>query len=229
MVNKRFEGVSQNHDLDRQLQRRAQETKQYPPQSPQRHLALNRLVNKILKSGRLGHPQRNLWPSSLYEDLYNEALQKTLLEICQKIDNYNPEHPLMAWVNFRLNYQFIDVVNDYRKKGITHIPKADKIGKIAYLPSIDDLDKFIPIEETISDNQLLRNFLEEDPENLLKSKQLRNHPDVTFQSLAWAKFVEDRTWSEIAKNLGISVQTLCSFFNRQLKELIPYFRKYLRE
>ncbi|NJP09692.1 MAG: sigma-70 family RNA polymerase sigma factor [Leptolyngbyaceae cyanobacterium RU_5_1] len=229
MVSQRFGGVSLTDDLDQLLQQRAKETQQYPPQSPQRQLVLNRLVDEVLKSGRIGRPQREVWSASLYEDFYNDALQKTLLEICQKIDKYNPEHPFMAWVNFRLNCHFVDVVNDYAKKGITHVPKSTKTEQVAYLLSLDDLDKFVPSEETTSDDQLLRKFLEDDPENLLKKHRLRERPEITFQLLALAKFVEGKTWLEIATDLGVSVQTLCSFFNRRLQELIPYFKKYLQE
>jgi hypothetical protein len=229
MVNECFEGTSPNADLDQRLQQQAKETQQCPPQSSDRQLALNRLVNEILKSGRLGRPQRQLWSPSLYEDLYNEALQKTLLEICQKIDSYNPDHPVLAWVNFRLNFQFIAVVNEYRKQGITQIPKSDKTEQIAHLPSLDDLDNLVSVEDTVSVAQLLQQFLEDDPENLLRKQRLRERPEVTFQSLAWARFIEGRTWLEIATSLGVSDQTLCSFFNRQLKELMPYFRKYLKD
>jgi DNA-directed RNA polymerase specialized sigma24 family protein len=227
MVNRRLQGASPNDDLDQQLQQHAKEIQQYPPQSLHRRLALNRLVQEILKSGRLGHPQRQLWSASLYEDIYNEALQKTLLEICEKIDNYNPDYPVLAWVNFRLNCQFIDVVNDYKKQGITQIPKSDKTEQIAYLPSLDDLDNLVSVEETLSNALLLQQFIEEDPENLLRKQRLRELPETTFQSLAWARFVEGKTWLEIATNLNVSVQTVCSFFNRQLKELMPYFQKYL--
>jgi DNA-directed RNA polymerase specialized sigma24 family protein len=229
MVSKRFGGAALTDDLDQSFQLRAKEIQQYPPQSIQRQLALNRLVNQVLRSGRIGHPQRDLWSARLYEDFYNDALQKTLLEICQKIDKYNPEHPFMAWVNFRLNCHFIDVVNDYAKKGITHVPKATRTGQVAYLLSLDDLDQFIPFEEATSDDQLLQNFLESDPENLLKKSRLRERPEITFQLLALAKFVEGKTWLEIATKLDVSVQTLCSFFNRQLQVLLPYFRKYLQE
>jgi hypothetical protein len=135
----------------------------------------------------------------------------------------------MAWVNFRLNCHFIDVVNDYVKKGITHVPKSTKTEQVAYLLSLDDLDYFVPFEETTSDEQNLQKFLESDPENLLKKHRLRERPEITFQLLAIAKFVEEQTWLEIATNLDVSVQTLCSFFNRQLKELLPYFKKYLQE
>jgi hypothetical protein len=229
MVNQRFQGASPNDDLDQRLQQQAKEAQQHPPQSPQRQVALNRLVSEILKSGRLAHPQKPLWAASLYEDLYNEALQKTLLETCQKIDSYNPEHPVLAWVNFRLNFQFIDVVNDYKKQGITQLPKSDKTAQIAHLPSLDDLDNLISPEETLSAAQLLQQFLKDDPENLLRQQRLRERPEITFQLLAWTKFVEGQTWLEISVNLDVSVHTLCSFFNRQLKELMPYFRKYLKD
>ena len=210
------------------LQQLVQDAQSHPPQSPQRQLALNRLVQEILKSDRLGHPQRGAWTPSLYEDLYNEALQRTLLEICQKIDNYNPDHPVMAWVNFILKNQFINVIRDYKKGGLTYVPKAEQESTTA-LPSLDDLDRYIPPQDELADERLLRQFLEEDPEDLLKIERLRERSDVTFQSLALAKFVEDQTWSEIADNLGISVQTLCSFFNRRLQKLMPYFHKYLQE
>jgi DNA-directed RNA polymerase specialized sigma24 family protein len=216
------------NDLDQCLQQLVQVAQQYPLQSLQRQLALNQLVQSILKSHRLGHPQKGRWPPSLYEDFYNEALQKTLLEICHRVDKYNPEYPVMAWVNFCLKNKFIEVVNDYNRTGLTYAPKS-KQGYATHILSLDDLDCPVPVEESVSDEQLLRQFLDNDPEGLLKAERLRNHPHVTFQTLAIAKFVEDQTWTDIAVHLGISVQTLCSFFDRRLQKLIPYFQKYLQE
>jgi hypothetical protein len=69
-----------DRDFNERLQQLAIEAKQQPPLSPQRQLLLNRLVNKILQSGRLTHPQRGSWPPSLYEDLYNEALENCVQE-----------------------------------------------------------------------------------------------------------------------------------------------------
>lgn len=200
-----------NDDLDRFLQQLAFEVQQ---RSSQWQVTLNRMWQMILKSKRLGHPQQGRWPPLLYEDLYNEALSRTCLEICQKIDRYNPEHPVMAWVNFYLNINFKRVVEKYYQHSA--------------LPSIDDLEQDIPYNETPSDAQLLRKFLEEDPEGLLKAEHLRERSDVTFQFLALAKYVEDRTWESIAKELDISLQTLCCFFNRRLQKLMPYFHKYLQ-
>jgi hypothetical protein len=213
---------------DRVLQELAQEAQQHPAQSPARQKILSNLVAQIMQSQQLGHPQKGAWPPQLYEDLYNEALQRTLLEICQKIENYNPQHAVMAWVNFLLSKYFIRVLNDHRHSGLTYLPASDH-GKAPALRSLDNLDWDIPVEESLSDDRLLQQFLAEDPENLLKQEHLRERPEITFQWLAVAKVVQDRTWEEISGELNISIQTLCSFFNRRLQKLTPYFRRHLQE
>jgi hypothetical protein len=213
-------------DFDERLQQLAREAKQQPPLSPQRQLLLNKLVNKILQSDRLSHPQRGLWPPSLYEDLYNEALQKTLLEICQRIDHYNPEYDVMAWVNYLLKKRFSDVVKKYFNQGITNVPQSNLNERVISLSELED--SLISEEQTMTDSQLLGRFLEDDPENLLRNEHIRGHPQASFQYIAIARFVEEKTWEEISTELNdMSIQTLCSFFNRQLRKLMPYFRNYL--
>lgn len=222
-MNQRFKESPVDDDINRQLLELAIQAQESPHESDQRQVALTRLVQGIWNSNRLGHPQKGAWSPDLYEDLYNEALQETLLNICQKIDSYNSDHPVMAWVNFTLDKRFIAVVNRRKRQGITNIPRA------SCLPSFDDLDREIPIEASLSDDQLLQQFLEDDPEDLLKNERLRDHPDVTFQFLALERLVKDRTWAEIADDLSISQQTLWSFFDRKLDKLTPYFHKYLHE
>jgi DNA-directed RNA polymerase specialized sigma24 family protein len=218
--------------VDQQLQQQVEAARAYPPLSPQRQKLLNQIVQTIYRSGRLGHPQRGQWPQSLYEDLYNEALQKTLIEVCQKLDQYNPDHPVMAWVNFRLNCQFIEVVKDYQKQGVTQMPKTGSSMPVR-LPSLEDLPLLTTqvaaqvAQDAKANNVQLQQFLRQDPEGLLRKQRLRERPEVTFQALAIAKFIEGQSWPEIATSLNISAQTLCSFFNRQLRALIPYFKEYL--
>jgi DNA-directed RNA polymerase specialized sigma24 family protein len=204
-----------------------------PTHSLKRQKIMQQLVQGILQSGRLGHPQRSLWSASLYEDLYNEALQKTLMDICQKLDQYNAEHPVMAWVNFRLNCHFIEVVKDYQKQGITQMPKDGGLMPVRF-PDLEDLPLWVaqaPLSETDADveKSQLQQFLRQDPEGLFQKQRLRDRPEVSFQTLAIAKYINGQSWSEIAQSLNIPVQTLCSFFNRQLKPLIPYFKKYLED
>lgn len=200
---------------------------QHPPRSLERQLALNQLVNQVLTSGQLSHPQRGLWPMDLYEDLYNEALQRTLFRICHKIDAYNPIHPVMAWVNFLIKASFMDVANDYKRGGVTYIPRTER-GRTFSIPSLDTLDQHLSVEEPLSDARILKQLLEEDPDNVFK-KSIRDHPEATFQCLAKAIYLEDKTWAEVSDDLDISIKTLHSFFARQLQALKPYFRTHLQD
>jgi DNA-directed RNA polymerase specialized sigma24 family protein len=226
-VNEKFKNSLSDEDYQEQLKKLAIEAQKHPPLSRQRQLVLSMLVSKIWHSPNLAHPQKHLWSPSLYEDFYNEALQKTMLETCQKIDSYNSEYSVMAWVNFRLNKHFIGVVSDRYKQGVTYLSRTEK-RTFSFL-SLDELEREIPDEETINEAVLLRQFLVEDPENRLKTEFIEGYPQATFQFIALAKFVEDRTWTDIATDLEISLQTLYSFFYRRLQKLMPYFRKYLQE
>ena len=217
MVNQLVRGFQLKNDVERQMQQLAIEAQKHPVLSPQRQLALNKLVREVMRSDCLSRPQSNLWPPDMYEDLHNEALQRTLVEICQKIDNYNHDYPVMAWVNYLLKYRFMNVVRDRQNR------------KTINLPSIEKLDLITSDSQKRDDIRMLRDFLQEDPEKLLQSESIRGRPDVTFQRLAWKRFVEDKTWEVLAAEFGISLQTLCSFFNRKLRQLMPYFQKYLQE
>lgn len=220
------ENPQPSDDIHEKLKQLALEAKRHPPLNRNRQLALNQLARELyqlkkIKSNLLIHPPRGNWPPGIYDELYQEALQKTCIYICQKIHNYNPEHPVMAWVNFTLKNRFSDIAKEYKNRCISIL-------------SLDELDKYIitkvskePPPETPLGQQL-REFLEEDPENLFKGVHIRNHPEATFQFLAIAKFVEGKTWQEISDNLGIGIPALSSFFSRRLQDFRPYFQKYLQ-
>jgi DNA-directed RNA polymerase specialized sigma24 family protein len=212
------ENVNQSHngdELDQRLKELALIAQQHPSQTPQRQVALTRLWQGIMSANRLGHPQKGRWNPEIYEDLYNDAIARTGLEICQKIERYDQNYPLMAWVNNCLRYNFIHVAQEYYKNSA--------------LPSLDDLDIDVPVDETPSEAEMLRQFLREDPEGLLQAERLSLRPDVTFQFLALSRYVQDRTWKSIADELDIPLQTLCAFFMRRLQKLKPYFYKHLQD
>lgn len=184
-------------------------------------------MGALWHSSKLARPQKGAWPAALYEELHGEALQRTLLEICQKIDRYDPTRPVLAWVNFRLDKQFTEVVREFYKQGLTAAPKGTPLA-VGPLPTLETLDRALTSDSEVDDRQLLRQFLAEDPEGHLQAEHIRNRPDAHFQAIALARSVEHKTWEEIATHFGISVQTLCSFFNRRLQKLRPYFQKYLQ-
>ncbi|NET32046.1 MAG: hypothetical protein F6K19_08585 [Cyanothece sp. SIO1E1] len=217
-----LEDPQSEDEFNQRLKQLAIAAQQHPPNSLQRQLALTQLVNEIWHSGQLNHPQSGRWPPHIYQDLYHEALQQTCLYIFEKIENYRQDSPVMAWVNNLVSYKFQAAVKELsRHREIT-------------MPSVDDLDRKLLEQEKSqsqaiqSDSQLLRQFLQEDPEGLLRQEFIRGHSDMTFQYLAIARFIHDQTWEAISTSKGISVQTLCSFFNRRLRKFIPYFHKYLQ-
>jgi len=208
--------------LNQRLQQLALTAQRHPAQSPQRQFALTQLVEGIWTSGEIAHPQRGHWPGSTYRELHSEALQKTCLYICQHIDNYRPEHPVMAWVNNLMGYKLKEAAGEaYRAREVA-------------LPSLDDLNrrfleqKSARSPETLSTAALLQRFLREDPEGLLAEKAIRGRPELTFQHLAIARHVQDQTWAQISAETQVSIQTLCSFFNRRLHKLKPYFHRHLQ-
>lgn len=208
--------------LNPRLKQLALTAQSHPAQSPQRQLALSQMVDAIWTSGEIAHPQRGRWPASTYRDLHSEALQKTCLYICQNIENYRPEHPVMAWVNNLMGFKIKEAAQEaYRSREVA-------------LPSLDDLNrrfldqKSYRGEESLGGVRLLQQFLQEDPEGLLQEKSIRGRPEVTFQRLAIARHMQDQTWAQISADTQIPVQTLCCFFNRRLRKLKPYFHRHLQ-
>ncbi|EAW35871.1 sigma-70 family RNA polymerase sigma factor [Lyngbya sp. PCC 8106] len=216
--------------IDSQLNQLAREAQQHPKGSYERRRALNLLMDKILKSGRLTRPKKGSFPfpASIYEDLYNEAKSIMMMEICQNIDEYNPEQDVMAWCNCILNYRFIDCFNQYTRRGLTYLPKNQKHEDVASLPNLEDLDSFRLPAEQISESQELQSLIEENPDNIFTKEYIKGQPKATFQFLALAKIWQDRKWKEISAELNVPVSSLCEFYKKRLKEFTPYFQEYLQ-
>lgn len=213
---------------DNLLEQIALEAKETKAELRQRRQALDRLFRLIRQSRRLARPQQGMWPSQVYEDLYNEAFSRTMLEVAQRIQEYDSAYPVMAWVNSLLNYRFRDVVQEYYKGGMTGIPRSTERQVGVKIRSLDQLE--IDLSTPPSESNLLHQFIHEDPESRL-IEHIRGRPEATFQFLLKAQ-LKDLSWDEISEILGpppIPKQTLCSFFKRQLQTLNDYFQKYLSE
>lgn len=214
--------------LNQQLQLLVEEIKQYSANDcsttirVRRRIALNKFVNAVVNSGRLC--KQTQW-SGLpnYEDYHNEALQLTLMEICKKIDEYNPQYPVMVWVNKIFHWRFIDVVNKERKKGITKIPKGEKISPVL---SLDDINKEINTEKSISHQEIVKTIIYKDPEKYLVSQHLRGHSEANLQAIL-ILLLEGKKWKEISQALGVPLTTASSFYQRRMHKIIDYLKKYI--
>ncbi|MBE9042301.1 hypothetical protein IQ235_16100 [Oscillatoriales cyanobacterium LEGE 11467] len=214
--------------IDEQLNQLAREAGGHPPRSYERRKALNRLVEKILASGRLGHPQRSSFPlpSAIYEDLYDEALSATLMEMCQKIEQYDRTKDVMAWCNFLLTKRFIDAWTKYQRGGVGSVPQEK--ASLFIRPSFEDLDGWQPPQKNISQSEQLKQLIEENPDNMFGKEYVRGQPQATFQFLAMAKIWQDRKWKEISSELNVPSSSLCEFYKKQLHKFKPFFKEYLQ-
>ncbi len=204
----------QNNELDEQLKQLAISAQQHPPLTQGRQLALRKLVNGIVQSGRLCRPQRGQFSGS-YEDIYDEAVQELLLYICQNVEKYNPERgSMMAWVNVLLERRFF-------KEAIPKILDQQGLQKM----TLSDLDNLLPPEETESLTEILKECVESDPENLFKKEYLQNYPAANFQALLQRRIL-GKSWKEIAVEFDINIKTISSFFYRCVNKFSSKLKEY---
>lgn len=214
--------------LNQELQQLVNEAKRYPADSEnatdraKRRIALNKLINAIRCAGRLS--QQTQWlglPN--YEDYYHEALQHTFIEICRHIEQYNPQYPVMAWVNQIFGRRFYDVVKKDRKRGITLLPKNQENTKVL---SLDELNKDLPVDNEISEQEQLKEIIENDPENFLNNEYIKEHPKASLKAILLL-VLEGKQWKEISEELGVPLSTASSFYQRRMHKIITYLKKYI--
>jgi len=204
----------QNNELDEQLKQLAISAQQHPPLTQGRQLALRKLVNGIVQSGRLGRPQRGQFSGS-YEDIYDEAVQELLLYICQNVEKYDPERgSVMAWANVLLERRFF-------KEAIPKILGKPNLQKM----TLSDLDNLAPPEETESLTEILKECIELDPDNLFKKEYLQNYPAANFQALLQRRIL-GKSWKEISAEFDINIKTISSFYYRCVNKFSSRLREY---
>ncbi|MEM9803857.1 MAG: hypothetical protein AAF959_01140 [Cyanobacteria bacterium P01_D01_bin.56] len=216
----------------------ATKAKSYPPSSTEHkriHNELSKILHElaknIFKSKRLKRPYNAIVSSREYQDIWNEALNVTVAEVCRKISEYRADYPVLAWVNKILPFRFSDIVKRRYPHGI--VKSLDNLDEVLLSKDKQKLvSNSIPRMEgeVLSDGQRLRRFIHDDPQKRL-GKHIRKRPKATFQYLLLAK-IEGKTLDDISKELGdppIPKTTLSSFFNAQFRNLKEYLQNSLSE
>lgn len=202
-------------ELDEHLKQLAALAQYHPPLTQGRQLALTKLVNGIVQSGRLYHPQKSLFSADVYQDIYDEALQELLLYICQNIDKYQPERGcVMAWVNVLLERRFF-------KEAIPKILNKQGIE----IMTITNLNNLPSPESPPVLSEILREYIEIDPENLFQDEHIENRPEVNFQALAKRR-IEGKSWKEIATEFAMKIPTISSFYYRCVNKFSFKLKEY---
>ena len=103
--NSAFQKVLDNNSLTRL----ALEAQQHKPQTQQWQYALRELLNAIRLSGKLSRQHQ------FSADVYEDAVTRTLLWVCQNLLAYNPSKgKFLAWVNFRLDMILREIRQEYK-------------------------------------------------------------------------------------------------------------------
>jgi DNA-directed RNA polymerase specialized sigma24 family protein len=203
---------------DTQLKKLGLSAQNYEANSELRQYALAELIEAILWSNRLCHPHREKFLPQFYELIYEEAVIETLTYVCTHIDKYDPERGgrrFMNWVNFRLD----KLILEYRRKFNNF--------KIEQLPSLKDLDNLIQPDEQPLLSEIVRQYIEEDPQKLCQRNHIKNRIDANFQVIALARFA-GQSWEEVSQKLDIPIPTLSSFFQRCCNKLAEQFKQDLQ-
>ncbi len=215
-------------ELDFRLQELALAAKQSPAKSKARRRALTMLVNEVQNSnkifckGRFGFPR----------EVYNEALQETWLYICQNIEKCDPNRGrVMTWVNFILEKRFINVINRRVRQGKQQSldepiwqNSGERDFQVTLLNRVEETNSYPGYLEW--DN--LRSFLEEDPDEIFKSRYIENNPEANFQVIALRRLNEE-SWKDISQYFQIPVPTLSTFYQRCVKHFTPTFKEYFQD
>ena len=196
----------------------ALEAQRQPNPSRLRQHALLQLVEAIRACGRLAHPHRAKFAPSFYTLLYEEAVNRTLVYVCQKIDTYDPHRgqaqKFMNWVNFRLDRMVIECRRQFSDRNTQE------------LPNLNDLERLSQPEPQSSLAKDVQEYIAADCDNLFKSTHIRKRPDASFQAIALARFA-DKSWEEISAQFDIKIPTLSSFFQRCCDKFSDNFQELL--
>ncbi|WP_448267425.1 hypothetical protein [Nostoc sp. DSM 114159] len=237
--------MSIGDELDLQLRQLVYAAQQHPAKSAERRKILNQLIGKIQNSGKLTRfsKYRHL-PN--FEDIYSEAEANTYLEICNEIEDYRPEHPVMAWVNQLFYWRFHDVLRKSENQQIKILSldelddcKSDsdkpiskelsRVEKKIFEVAKERQDKTIPINGDEIEISAVRTFVANDPEEILQNNYIGKDKNANLQKVILMRF-DETTWEEISKQLGHPIPRLSELYQRSAKKrkLLDYFRRYLQ-
>ncbi|GAA6616606.1 hypothetical protein NUACC26_024120 [Scytonema sp. NUACC26] len=159
-----------------------------------------------------------------FEDIYHEAQAKTFTEICNKIHKYYPEHKVMAWVNQILEWRFHDVLRQIRNRPRTFsLDELNSINNDADSHASKESsrvhkeihEKDLSKTHQKTEDELLREFLKDDPEGILQNTCVGSDKNANLQKVLLMRFHEEK-WLEISQKLGHSIPRLARPFSHSL-------------
>ncbi len=239
--------------LNNHLNDLALEAQRHPLESPDRQLALTRLVSELRKPSRVSLPKHS--PSlslaenhQVSEDIKQET-DLALFEFIQK-GKFDPKKGnVLNYARFTQSKKQIDFIGSHQgihqrtekgKKVTDILVSADR--QISNARSADgDESKTTYLDQFTSDIpepsflEKMREIALENPENIF-SKPMSIHPDIALQEILLLR-LDGYTWQEISDKLSakiganVIIASISSFFQRAIKDkkLIAVVKLYLAQ
>ncbi|MGK7886842.1 MAG: hypothetical protein AB4057_19720 [Crocosphaera sp.] len=222
------------------LENLALEAQRYRVGSKERQICLTKLTRGIMqKSNQLRCRNLYNFPPNVYQEVFNEALQQTFLEIFEKIDDYDPNKALvMTWFQFLLDKRFIDACDQLlKRRRITQEGTRIKVSDLSLdmsispsqpssTPMVDTIEQPPSSSSDYDDWEKLCNLIKKDPTGSFASTHIKNHPEASFQAICLRRF-DQKSWKDISAEWGIPVPTLSRFYQRQIEKFAPIFKEHL--
>lgn len=205
-------------DLQTQVQALVAEACRHPVGSPQRQRNLTRIIRLI---------SRQLWKENV--PYYQDALQQTWIYFCQNLCEaktgraYDAERGnVITWLNSYLKRRLQDGYIEVQQQK-ARVASALSVGKDADSKQVDPVD-MLPAQPDVPPLlEEVRTWAEKALDPRLKSTYIANCPKATCQLLILKRLPPETPWKDLAVELGISIGTLSSFYQRQCLPLLREF------
>jgi hypothetical protein len=207
-------------EAESQLHQLVQQACSHPPGSAERQKNLTKIIRLI---------KNRLWKeSTLY---YEDALQQTWVYFCHNIcegntgEPYNPRRStVVTWLNHYLKRRLQDFYIDAQKQQAKTVPPqgiTSRSGEVE--ETVDPVDNIEATPDVPPMLEEVRKLVETDLGGELRRTYISGHPHVTAQVLILRRLPPETSWKALAQELGLSVSTLSSFYQRQC---LPRLRKF---
>ena len=192
----------------------AQDACKHAPGSRERQRKLTEMITILARS---------LWRES--SEYYEDALQDSYCFLCRRLcDLYDPSKAsVTTWINNHLKWRLhsLKMKNIAEERKRAYVPLTSEEG----LNPVDNIPAPVAPEESVMD--LVRAWATADQSGELRSKHLKNKPQVTCQMLILRRLdPEETTWSDLSKEFEVPLPSLNALYQRHC---VPQLRKFVQE
>lgn len=209
-------------EIDDRLKQLAIAAKNHQPKTLGRQQAVTRLIMEIEKHQIINCPQNPNFSYAIYREICAEAKQELMFRISREIHNYRQDKEVRQWVNFL-------IIKCFQETTPQVIGKKD-LGTL-YYGDMDLVFKQMEKQQTEDESYQLGaaliEMIAEDPGDVFEDEVMKKYPHVNFRLLLIKRVIEDASLQQISEELGVSISTLSSFYQRSLEKFTPRFREYL--